>query len=322
MTIHIGYSPIYLQWEGSYASPVRAHLALEHIKARAADEKIELNLLSPSTAWTRREEDKERLKTIHDPKYVEEMFAGTYPMHKGEQGSFVAPMMFAGTRILVQEMELRSMPNEVFFNPQGAKHHAAYDHGSGFCAFNDMAWAAKHFTDQGLKVAYLDWDAHHGDGVEALTRSNKKVTTVSIHQGGIFPGTGLGSQPNKGVWNFPLQEGDGDEDLLDAVSKAIDIIERFEPDVLLMAIGADGHAEDTLSGLMFSVDGFGQAGAMVGEYAREAGIPVLVGGAGGYTPFSYTPLVWAEVIMAINEQLTPGISGWVDEVPAFRESAS
>lgn len=304
MTVHIGYSPVYLQWEGSHASPMRAHLAVEHIKARAADENVTLNHINPSTSLTNRNADKRRLKEIHDPKYVDAMFDGTYSAHPGEQGSLVAPMMFAGTRALVQAMENAGMPSEVFFNPQGAKHHAAYSHSSGFCAFNDMAWAAKHFTDQGLKVAYLDWDAHHGDGVEDLTRKNKNVMTVSIHQGGIFPGTGLHSKPHAGVWNFPLEAGDGDWELTDAVDQALVLIEDFEPDVLLMAIGADGHESDPLANLKFTVEGFGQVAEMVGEYVREAGIPVLVGGAGGYQPFSYVPLIWAEVIMSLNAQIS------------------
>lgn len=303
MTITIGYTPEYLDWTGSHASPQRAALALAHIQARAAEDEIDVKLLDPTKTYELGANGtRAALREVHDHDYVDRVIGGQLPGHSGRQGQ-VATLMFEGTRALVKEMEERGMPNEVFFNPQGAKHHAGFAHASGFCVFNDMAWAAKHFTDKGLKVAYLDWDAHHGDGVEDLTRDNAKVTTVSIHQGGIFPGTGLGSQPNKGVWNFPLEAGDGDEELMERVSMAIDIIERFEPDVLLMAIGADGHVEDPLAHLEFTVEGFGQAGAMVGEFAREARIPVLVGGAGGYTPFSYTPLAWAEVIMALNEQL-------------------
>lgn len=304
MTITIGYTPEYLKWTGSQASPQRAALALAHIQARAADGEIDVKLLDPTETYELGANDtRAALREVHDHDYVDRVLGGALLGHSGDQGR-VATLMFEGTRALVKEIEERSFPNEVFFNPQGAKHHAGFAHASGFCVFNDMAWAAKHFTDQGLKVAYLDWDAHHGDGVEDLTRDNKKVTTVSIHQGGIFPGTGISSQPKKGVWNFPLREGDGDEELLHVVSRGIDIIERFQPDMLLMAIGADGLQEDPLAQLQFSIEGFGQAGAMVGEYLREAGIPVLVGGAGGYTPFSYTPLAWAEVIMAIHEQIS------------------
>lgn len=306
MTITIGYSPVYLEWTGSHASPQRAALALAHIQARAAEDEIEVKVINPEKTYELGSEGtRAELHKVHAPSYVDRVMGGKLQGHGGNQG-LVATLMFEGTRALVKEMEERGMPSEVFFNPQGAKHHAGFDYASGFCVFNDMAWAAYHFADKGLRVAYLDWDAHHGDGVELLTRDNKRVLTASIHQGGIFPGTGLGSDPKKHVHNFPLEAGANDEDLLDAVSDALMAIDRFEPHVLLLAIGADGHVEDPLAGLEFTVEGFGQAGAMVGEFAREAGVPVLVGGAGGYTPFSYTPLAWAEVIMALNEQLAEG----------------
>ena len=79
----------------------------------------------------------------------------------------------------------------------GAKHHAQYDHSSGFCVFNDFAIAADIATkDHGLKVAIIDIDAHHGDGVENLTRENPSVLTFSIHESGIFPGTGNSDEPS------------------------------------------------------------------------------------------------------------------------------
>lgn len=319
--ITIGYSPAYLKWEGSHASPMRAHLAVEHIKAQAEFDGVEVEVLSPSTARTRLMEDKERLLEIHDRGYVEAMFAGTYEGHEGEQGSFVAPMMFAGTRILVQRIEDDEFARNVYFNPQGAKHHAAYNHSSGFCAFNDMAWAAHHFTQAGLRVAYLDWDAHHGDGVEDLTRSNPNVLTASIHQRGIFPGTGNKSRIKDHALNWPLERGADDEDLLEAVQDALYAIGEFKPDVLLMAIGADGHTSDPLAGLDFTVEGFAAAGAEVGRLANELDIPVLVGGAGGYQPFTYVPLVWAEVIRTMNEELhrTPKLEALFDRPAVWDE---
>lgn len=304
MTITIGYSPIYLAWEGSHASPQRAALSLAHIQARAAAEDIDVKVIDPSTFYSY-PALKKALCEVHDPTYVERMLDGTHPAHPGAQGR-VALTMFDGTVALVREIEKREMPVEVFFNPQGAKHHAAYDQSTGFCAFNDMAWAAQHFTKKGLKVAYLDWDAHHGDGVEDLTLNNPNVLTISIHQGGVFPGTGLRSRPSKKAWNFPLSAGDGDEELLEMVERSLDIIEKFEPDVLLMAIGADGHESDPLAGLNFTLDGYHQAAEMVGEYLRGAQIPALVGGAGGYQPFTFVPLIWADVIMTLDEQLEMG----------------
>lgn len=307
MTITIGYSPFYLKWTGSHASPQRAAIALAHLQARADDEQFELSVIQPSSAKFNLDQDRKRLKEIHDPSYIDSLYAGTYPGHPGEQG-FVAALMFAGTRCLVQKIDASAeetgrMTPGVYFNPQGAKHHAAYAHSSGFCAINDMAWAAHHFTDKGLRVAYLDWDAHHGDGVEDLTRDNKNVLTASIHQWGIFPMTGRRSRPSKNVFNYPLSRGDGDAELVESVEDALELIADFEPDVLLMAIGADGHESDPLAGLNFTVNGFTEAASMVGKFLAERQIPVLIGGAGGYQPFTYVPLVWAEVVATIHEEV-------------------
>jgi acetoin utilization protein AcuC len=304
MTIHIGYSPAYLDWTGSHASPQRAYLAVKHIKAEADNDGTPVNVIIPSPAKTNRDADRERLKEIHDPQYIDDLFDGRDLTHPGEQGSYVAPMMFAGTRALAQEVVRRGYPREVFFNPQGAKHHAAYAHSAGFCALNDMAWAAKFFTDQGKRVAYLDWDVHHGDGVEDLTLDNPNVLTISIHQQGIYPGTGNTSRELLNAYNFPLTEGDGDTALWNAVRVAIDKIQDFGPDVLLLAIGADGLTEDPLGGLKYTIEGLTDAAHRVGEMAHDLGIPVLAGGAGGYTPFTYTPVAWAQVVLALNAELT------------------
>ncbi len=77
--------------------------------------------------------------------------------------------MFAATVQLVHAVDEGEV--RLGFAPQGAKHHAMADRGSGFCVFNDMAWAARHFAGQGKRLLYVDTDAHHGDGVEALTRN-------------------------------------------------------------------------------------------------------------------------------------------------------
>ena len=96
----------------------------------------------------------------------------------------------------------------------GSKHHAQYDHSSGFCIFNDFAIAADIATkDYGLRVAILDIDAHHGDGVEEAFFTSDRVMTVSFHKfGDYFPGTGslcdIGAGPGKYYSvNFPLNEG-------------------------------------------------------------------------------------------------------------------
>ena len=299
--ITLAYSPKYLDWTGSHASPQRAHLAVEHIKARATVEGIDIRSITPRLD---KKGARDALQTVHSAQYIDKVFAGQDTAHADSvlQGE-TATIMFQGTRVLVEQIEADGFKSQVYFNPQGAKHHAMRSHSSGFCVFNDHAWAAQHFAAQGLKVAYLDWDAHHGDGVEALTKRSPQILTASIHQHGIFPGTGNRTMQKYNALNYPLFAGDGDAELVEAVEDALYAIHDFEPDVLLVAAGADGYTADPLAQLEYTLDGFTEAAKLTGQFANDLGIPVLVGGAGGYTPLTYTPIIWSEVVHTIHREL-------------------
>ncbi len=181
----------------------------------------------------------------------------------------------------------------------GAKHHAQYDYSSGFCVFADFALAADIATkDHGKKVAILDIDAHHGDGTENLTADNPSILTYSIHEKGIFPGTGNESNPSRGVYNAPLASRAGDDALLHAVMEFAGLTEHFGADLIFVACGADAHAEDPLSSLTYSTKGY----RAVAQYLREVfpDHPILMGGAGGYLPDTRTPEVWCTFANALN----------------------
>ena len=300
--ITLAYSPKYLDWTGSHASPQRAHLAVEHIKSRAVVDGIDIRSITPTLNWRQARDD---LLLVHSDEYISKVFTGRDEAHADTvlQGR-TATIMFQGTRVLVDQIEADGFKSQVYFNPQGAKHHAMRSHSSGFCVFNDHAWAAHHFAAQGLKVAYLDWDAHHGDGVEARTKRSRQILTASIHQHGIFPGTGNRSMQKYNALNYPLFAGDGDAELVEAVEDALYAIHDFEPDVLLVAAGADGYTADPLAQLEYTLDGFTEAAKLTGQFANDLGIPVLVGGAGGYTPLTYTPVIWSEVVHTIHRELT------------------
>jgi acetoin utilization protein AcuC len=203
--------------------------------------------------------------------------------------------MCGGTELLAHRIV--SGETQYGFNPQGAKHHAHRSSGGGFCVFNDMALAAHIFMDVGMRVAYLDLDAHHGDGVEALLQTESAATTASIHEGGIFPGTGLTSVPEAGVHNWPLPGRSGDEPWLRAVGEAVEVLRAFHPGVLLVSIGADAHEGDPLSSLKVTEDGYLAAGRQVGDSVRDLGVPLLMGGAGGYQPLTWTPRIWTGFVI-------------------------
>ncbi len=209
----------------------------------------------------------------------------------------VAAHMFAATVQLARGVDAGAV--RLGFSPQGAKHHAMADHGSGFCVFNDMAWAALHFAAQGQRVLYVDLDAHHGDGVEALTRHEPLVRTCSVHDSTIFPGTGQAHDEPAEVFDYPLARGAGDEELLAAVTDVARRAVDWRPDVVLIAIGADGHATDPLSSLQYTYDGYERAAVLLGGLAARRRVPVLMGGAGGYQPRTHTPAIWAVFVASL-----------------------
>jgi acetoin utilization protein AcuC len=148
----------------------------------------------------------EELARVHSLDYINEVLTD----HRTSQWSGQRPdlaelsALFAGGTLTALKALLDGTANTAIHFP-GAKHHAQYDHSSGFCIFADFALAADIATsDFGKRVAILDIDAHHGDGTENLTADNPNVMTFSIHEKGIFPGTGNKDQTSKQVFNFPL----------------------------------------------------------------------------------------------------------------------
>lgn len=297
--VDIAYSPGYLQWQlGEHhpTNPVRAERAVELLIEELPVRGCEVRLHEPAATST------VMLSAIHDIDYVERTLAGT----NGEWAGWAevrpdlgqtAALLCGGTELLAQR--ILAGQSRIGFNPMGAKHHAHRDHGSGFCVFNDMALAAHVFTQAGCRVAYLDIDGHHGDGVEAMTRDNSTVFTFSVHQSGIFPGTGLTSDPSHHVHNRALPGGSGDHPWLAALAEGIEQAQLFAPDVVLLAIGADAHETDPLTHLQVSLAGYTQAGRLIGDLVASLNRPVLIGGAGGYQPLDLTPRIWATVVTEI-----------------------
>jgi acetoin utilization protein AcuC len=254
------------------------------------------------------------LERVHSSQYLDEVLNE----YRTSQWSGPRPdlaelaAIFAGGTLTALDLLLRGITSTAIHFP-GAKHHAQYDHSSGFCIFADFALAAEIATsDFGKRVAILDIDAHHGDGTENLTADNPNVMTFSIHEKGIFPGTGNEDQVSKEVFNFPLpaigadgELGKGDVALTYGVNLFLQRAQEFMPDLIFIACGADGHQEDPLSSLQYSVEGY----RLVAEQIRRVypGMPILMGGAGGYLPDSRTPEVWSAFAQAIGTNPRSGV---------------
>lgn len=275
----------------------------------------ELVVIDPSP----RKGDRKAIESVHDLDYVSDVLdAGCSGEWEGANlaNAGTALTMFSGTMRLVEGIIRGDI--RVGFNPQGAKHHAHYAHSSGFCVFNDMAWAALTLQKAGLKPLYLDWDVHAGDGVQALL-SGSGVPTLSIHGSGIFPfgmdthsvhGFEIGSTHEwhnsiEGFYNWNVALGGDDESLMDAMSSAQIVIDSYKPDVILLAAGADGHESEEW-GMKWTLNGYTEAATTIARLAKKYSQGrMLIGGAGGYQPEYWTPKIWAKVVETLAKASDP-----------------
>lgn len=191
-------------------------------------------------------------------------------------------------------------------NLVGGLHHAMPGNASGFCVYNDAAVGIAELLAAGCpRVAYVDLDAHHGDGVEAVFRSDPRVLTISLHQDGrtIFPGTGsscdVGAVGAEGTTvNLPLPMGTGDAGWLRGLSALVPVLLReFAPDIIVTQCGCDAHWRDPLTDLRVTVEGFTTAYTLMHDLAHElcGGRWVVLGG-GGYDLGSAVPRTWTQLL--------------------------
>lgn len=175
---------------------------------------------------------------------------------------------------------------DVVFNPHGGFHHAHAGNAGGFCYINDVVLAAKELSEAGKRVVVLDLDAHHLDGVQDAFYDTDLVTTISMHESGktLFPGTGheneLGIGKGKGhSINIPLPVGTYDEMYKYAFMQVvIPLLEKLQPDVIILEIGMDGLATDPLAHLNLTNNVY----AELLDEVRALNTPLLVVGGGGY----------------------------------------
>ena len=180
------------------------------------------------------------------------------------------------------------------FSPAGGLHHAHPDRASGFCIYNDVAVAIANALRPGgpyRRVAYIDIDVHHGDGVMYGFYDDGRVLDVDFHQDGrtLFPGTGAASETGRSDGsglkvNLPLPPGAGDGTLVPLFRRVVPpMVRDFRPEWIVLQHGVDGHAGDGLGGLEYSDAGYAAVLDTVLELAQEVcGGRLLVTGGGGY----------------------------------------
>ncbi len=278
--------------------------------------------------WMRLEEPclitKERLIESNDPGFIEALEKANDGKWKDEyleyhlggddcpvfQGLFDYVLLYSSATCKGASLILEENAN-VVFNPLGGFHHASRSHSEGFCYVNDIILAIDKFLARGFRVAYVDIDAHHGNGVQDAYYSDDRVLFVSLHQTGktLYPWSGFENEIGDGIGkgfniNIPLPE-ETDDEAYEMVYKRIvpKAVNLFSPTVIVMAIGADTHKNDPLSNLNLTNNGMVTAVKLLRESCQH----LMLLGAGGYDDQTTTK-AWARMWAAANR---------VDDLPDY-----
>ena len=273
--------------------PIRlrgVHDTLERLGALGA---ANARVLAPRAAT------RDEIERIHDPIYVEAIIRasedptldfsewglsewGDTPPFRGMHA---ASLLTTGATLTAME-DVLSHRARVAFNGAGGLHHAMRDRASGFCIYNDPAIVCGLLADRGLKVAYVDIDAHHGDGVQAAFYDTDQVLTISLHESGrfLFPGSGFADERGTGRGagysiNVALPPYTDDPAYVGAFDDVVPtLVARFHPDVLVTQQGIDTHFLDPLTHLRVST----HAREHIVRWFASTPYPWIAMGGGGY----------------------------------------
>ncbi len=257
------------------------------------------------------------LRQFHTAEYLEVLRAasagrdvpvpGRYGLGPGDNpiwpGMYEASSLACGGSIQAAEL-VATAEVERAFAFAGGLHHAMPDRASGFCYLNDAVLAIRALTARGLRVCYIDIDAHHGDGVQYAFYDSPDVLTVSTHERGdrLFPGTGFAEEIGEGAGrgysvNLPLQPYTDDAVYLEAFAAVVPpVVRAFRPDVVVAQLGIDSHRTDPLTHLALSIEGFAEA------VRRILGLaPRLVALGGGGYDLGNVARAWTAAWALMNE---------------------
>jgi acetoin utilization deacetylase AcuC-like enzyme len=241
----------------------------------------------------------EQIEAVHDTDYVSEVETfcadggGTWDADTvAVEATWDAALAAAGLAVWAGEEALdgsqgRDTPFAIG-RPPG--HHAEYADAMGFCFFNNASVAAQAALDSGDadRVAIVDWDVHHGNGIQNIFYDREDVFYVSLHERGLFPGTGnlkeTGREAGLGTTlNVPYPGGCGDAEYLAAVDDLVDpALDRFDPDLLFVSAGFDAHRNDPISRMRLSTEGYGLLARRLEEVAADSDAPIAFVLEGGY----------------------------------------
>ena len=316
--------------------PLRVSLTFSLMEKLGLLENKGLEIISPRLCTF------DELESIHSKNYIE----AVKKLSENPEDSDVEPLIFGlgpGDNPIFKEMyEASSLvcgasltaaekvwtDNDFYvaFNPAGGLHHAMRNKASGFCIFNDIGVAIKHLQrlQKDIRIAYLDIDCHHGDGVQWLFYDDPNVLTISFHESGkfLFPGTGGIEERGEGAGlgysiNFPLLPGTSNKMFLKLFRATVpNILEAYEADILITQLGVDMHYNDPLTQMGLSLKVYGDIAqtmkTCVREYCQNKWLAL---GGGGYL-MTVVPRAWtiflAKMLDVELENRLP--DSWIKEV--------
>lgn len=307
--------------------PVRVHLTVKLIRACGLVDADDVLVLPRATFTT------DDVLRLHTAPYVEAVMAASERPHDpaalgfglglGDNPAFpgmhdasleVCGASVAAARAVWERQAIHA------FNPAGGLHHAMRDRASGFCIYDDPAAAIDWLLAHGARrIAYVDVDTHHGDGVQAFYYDDPRVLTISLHESGryLFPGTGftdeIGAGDARGTsLNLPLEPGTSGAVWLESFDAVVpDALDAFAPDVLVTQLGCDTHASDPLAHLALTTDDYSVIATRLHGLAHTHtdGRWVALGG-GGYQVVRVVPRAWTIYFAELSGATLPHELPW------------
>ncbi|MDR5708781.1 MAG: acetoin utilization protein AcuC [Armatimonadota bacterium] len=335
------YSEACLRYDFGGGHPLnsrRLQLTVDLLRALGLLEGGEVGVVAP------RQATEEEIQTVHDPDYVaavralsadpgQPVLGRMFGFGPGDNPPFAGMHEAAATIVggaLVAAEGIFAGRFEHAFHPSGGLHHAMRAGASGFCIYNDVAIACEFFRRRLWRVLYVDGDAHHGDGVQAIFYDSPEVLTVSLHESGeyLFPGTGFVRETGRGAGvgyavNVPLLPGTDDLSWIECFELVVPEVARaFRPDVIVSQHGCDTHRLDPLTDLCCTTHTAEHFARRMHELAHElCGGRWLATGGGGYDIWRVVPRAWTLVYAALSHRLVPEeippswITRWQPESP-------
>ncbi|MEU9383964.1 acetoin utilization protein AcuC [Streptomyces sp. NPDC048279] len=319
---------------GHPMDPVRLALTRKLVDAFELDRAVKVVAAKPAGEST--------LRLVHREDYVEAVKAASADPAAADQsyglgtvddpafaGMHEASALIAGQSVGAAEAVWRGDADHAV-NFAGGLHHAMPGAASGFCIYNDASLAIARLLELGAeRVAYVDVDVHHGDGVQAAFWEDPRVLTISLHEHPrtLFPQTGWPEEVGAGAGegsavNVALPAGTGDAGWLRAFHSVVpELVAGFRPQVLVTQHGADTHFEDPLAHLAVSLDAQRAVQVACHELAHEcAGGKWVALGGGGYEVVDVVPRSWTHLVaIAAGREIAPETlvpEAWRQEVYA------